>query len=310
MGTERYWIGVVAAAAFVGVIITLVTSLLPSDHRYASILAGFLTAAGIVLIVYLFQSSGSFLGGSLFGTQRALEEDVIQSMQAEGMLEKAAAARRSGDLEKTLEILQQQILEPGEKVPERTAFWIAQIYEDPLGNLKEAIYWYRKTIALACRRVSAGNNFFARESQQSLDRLNFLIGSKKESVVDDLMEVKQFIETEDFDKARTRLGDLQQIYPENAEVDYLYGHYYRTQNNLGMACELFRQSLEKDPGHLLAAYYRAFMQFHQDRYLEARESYQFYLNLAAQESEEAQRIEEAKKKLEHIEQELASTLSV
>ena len=291
---------VVGVSIVIGCIVWIATSFFPQENRLLPFMAGAITTVSVLFIVRLLSSAGSMLSGTLFGTGRKVDQDQILAINAGSLQEKAREAQRKGDFTQAIEFFTELLYLEGVKAPERTAFWIAQIYDEQIKDLKQAMYWYRKTIALSCRQGESRNNLYAKESNDAIGRLEELIGSKKGTAVADLVEAKNLIESAAFDLAFDKLINLEKLYPSNAEVDYLLGHYYEKLSNFGMSAEHFQATLQKDPNHLLAAFFLARSQHRADRLLEARDSFNFYIQMAQEQPEEDVRVAEARERLKRI----------
>jgi tetratricopeptide (TPR) repeat protein len=292
---------VIYSGAFVGLIVGIGTSFLPSDNPILPISVGFASWGIVVLIYLVLSSAGNTFGSSLFGMGREVD---TREIHAEVVLEKAENSHKAKKFEQSIKFYQEYLASGLDKKPERTAMKIAQIFEEDLGNFREARYWFRRSIALSCKEGVCGENIFARESQHALSRLDKLEETTRHSVVDNLLIIKQLIEKEDFEQAEPKLRELLKLYPKNSEIEYLFGHYYLFRQNLGMAIEHFKRALEKDENHVLAAFYIATATQDLGNLLEAREAFDAYMKIARDIPEESDRINQAVERLAQIEKDL------
>ena len=227
-----------------------------------------------------------------------------ERLKADSLLIDAKRAHREKEYEKQIDYLNQLLETERDSCPERTAFTIGQTLEKHTHDHPKAIYWYRKSIAFAYKRGGVKDNVFARESQQAINSLEALERGKPGSAVEGLIEAKKLIEKKLYEQAERKLLDLERLFPNNPEINYLWGHSYLRQNNTGMGIEHFERALHKDPMHLLASYFKAKTKQESKLLYDAKEDFLKYIHRAQGDELEKERVADAKERLSQIEFEL------
>jgi hypothetical protein len=87
------------------------------------------------------------------------------------LIEMAKGAELTGDFDKAIEIHQMLLQHKENSKPEKTAASIARIYDSIYRNEKQASYWYRKSIALACVDGACKSNPYAGYSYKRLGQM-------------------------------------------------------------------------------------------------------------------------------------------
>lgn len=260
--------------------------------------------SGNVVVAFPIAVFGAVAGGLFAGLAykffSAKEELDTEALKAEEYVERGKTASKYEDYSETVKFFKMALYTNKDKAPDRTAFLMAQIYENKIHNHKEATYWYRRTIGYANSLGIDPENIFAKEAAQGISRLKELHERKDIKMVDGLSRVKAHIEAEEFDQAKKTLEDLEKLHPDNAEVDYLHGHFHFRRHIYGMAVEYFNRALKNDPGHVLAAYFKGFALEQSKQLHEAQDAFIAYIDLASGDPIEAKRVEQVKQKLEKI----------
>ena len=271
---------------------------LGSYYRFAFALIAFVAVFVVSVPVSKFIGAATH---SFFGTGGKVDQE---SLAVGSITDKATAAMRSGLHERAIDYHTMLVENPANTTPEKNAYMIGQIYEDHLFGLRDALYWYRRAIALAYKNGTASKGIYAKEANERIKAIEDLLEDTRTDVTDLLLIAKKSIEQKDFEQAETQLVRLEKIFPNNTEINYLFGHLFLFRSNLGMAIEHFRRSIEKDPGHLLSRYFLACALHDYERLLEAREAIDLYLEAAGDNPEEAPRIQDARERLEEIDQQM------
>lgn len=261
---------------------------------------------------------GLFTGGIIAFMMTSLVYEFIRAgktvdqkrLKADSLLIDAKKAFREKEFEKQVDLLNQLLDTERDKCPERTAFTIGQTMENHLHDRTKAVYWYRKSIAIAYKRGGVKDNVFARESQQAINSLEVLDRGKPSSAVEGLIEIKKLIEKKLYEEAEKKLLDLERLFPNNSEINYLWGHSYLRQNNIGMGIEHFERALHKDPTHLLASYFKARAEQDANMLYDAKQDFLKYIQQAQNDQEEEDRIADAKERISQIEFELEHRLII
>ena len=290
-----------AAFGFVGLLFFSVLLLFPSVNIARAMGIGLAIWAILTSIYVFIVNAGSGVGEALFGLG---QEVNVKEITAESAFEKGVNSRKSKNFEDAVNHFQDFLFSGFDKSQERTALWIAQIYENDIKDLHTAKYWYRKSIAFSCKEGTCGENIFARESHDALSGIQNLETTLPNSALEGLQQTKNFIENKNYEEAFSRLQKLGKLFPDNAEVNYLFAHYYIRLNNLGMAVEHFSRTLEKNSKHALAAYYLASTRYEIGDLIQAREELNQYIQIAEDDSVESKRIGIARRRLSKIKSEL------
>lgn len=292
---------VIVTFGVVGLLFSVVLLFIPGINIIHAVGVG-LAIWSILTSIYVFvANAGSGVGQALFGLGQEVD---LKEITAESAFEKGVSCRKTKNFEDAIGHFQDFLFSGFDKSQERTALWIAQIYENDIKDLKEAKYWYHKSIAFSCKEGACGENVFARESHTAIAGLQNLENSLPETVVEGLKQAKNYIESKNYEEAFYRLKKLEKLHPHNADVNYLFAHYYLRINNLGMALEHFSRSLEKNSRHPLAAYYLACTRHEIGHLIQAKEELNNYIEMVKDDPNEAERIKLAHLRLSKIEAEL------
>ena len=286
-----------------GFVTMVVSFLLSKGDMQLSMTLGVVISVAIFTMYYLLSSAGDSFFSNIFGTGRHVDGAV---MAAESLAEKASNNEINNRFEEAIVFHKELLYNDKNSFPEKAAYNIGRLYDDKLLKHKEAIYWYRKAIALSCRKENSKENHFALESQNALNKVAKLLNGQADTTLEDLTKIKKLIEEKKYEGAFEKLTDAQKLYPDNSEVNYLFAHYYLFQNNLGMAVEHFSRTLAIDPGHLLALYFKAGSLKKMGHLLEARDCFKEYLVLAKDHPGEKARLSTANTHLEKIEDALST----
>ncbi len=288
---------VLGISLFAGILTMAVSYLLSKGNTRLSMTLCVVVSVSIFSLYYLLTSVGDLFTSSLFGMGR--EVDAL-AMEAESLEEKGVSNEKGGRYEEAIEHYKELIYSKGNRLPEKTAYKIGRLYEEKLLQLRDAIYWYRKAIALACKKGKSNENTFAKESQVALARLGNIFDNGGKSTDEDLTLIKTLIESKEFVQAHEKLKAAVQLYPGNSEVKYLFAHYYLFQNNMGMAVEYFGRTIDIDPEFLPAIYFKGGALLKMGHHLEAKETFEDYLAKAKGRTGEKARVENAIKRLKKI----------
>jgi tetratricopeptide (TPR) repeat protein len=261
---------------------------------------GILSSIGLASFVFLIHSAIDGATDSLMGTGSQLDPAEVDAKEDLEIARRMASRREfDGALAKFKSFHSSGY----DDYPARTAFSIARIYDEDLSDLHEAAAWYGKTIAAA---PTDSDSPFVRDAKIGLEKAVALLKRTEGEARGQLIEVKTLIENGNEDEAETRLHDLARRHPQNEEVDYMLGVLFHARKNFGMAASHFSTTLEKDPHHVLAAYYLGVCRQDAEDYLDARRWFSNYMEMAKEDSGEAERVDEVEQRISWLNRQLDS----
>lgn len=260
---------------------------------------GMMSGLVFFFIIYFFLSSGDMVGNALFGLGRPVDPDALEARE---QYEIALQCKAREEYPKAVNLFKQYFYSGYDTAQVRTAYFIADILEENLNQHKEAKHWYETVIALSEEdgEIDLTERVFYREGQQALERLAKLSESSERPVRDELVAAKKHLENQEYEMAESLLDNLAKVHPRNPEIDYLKGYSFFNRGNYGLAAARFQNALEKDKNHILAQLLLAMSQEYGNDYLFARDSYKRYIELAENDPEEAERLADARARLEKI----------
>ncbi len=258
----------------------------------------------------IFAFFGVFRKGvnALFGIGRPVDQEEL-NFDALGDL--AEGKYRRAEYTNAAELYRRLVDDPLNKNAEYSAFRLAEIYAHQLARPDDALYWYRKAMAII--RNKDQDHFTENALWPDLLRGLSLFDAAKATDDADfqvlLVDLQTAIQDKRIEDAAAISADLLRRYPANAD-SWFWAALVEVRRGLpARAIDHYYQAVARDPNHRRAQYNLAMLLCQQERFVEAREMLQTYLAAARDDPREAEYVAEAERKLAEMVVELTPNLT-
>lgn len=265
-----------------------------------------IVAAGNLLFMAAFRGVRTGVDG-LFGRGRLVDQ---KELTFESLRDLAEAQDRRGEHKEAAAHYRQMMESPQNKKAAFTAYRLAEIYAHHLGRPDDAIYWYRKAMALV--RSADPDHYTEHSLWPELQRGLALFTNAKVTDDEDFGEriasLKTMLEEKRLDEAYIQCADLLRRYPHRADA-WFWAALVEVRRGLpARAIDHYYQAIERDEHHLRALFNLAMLLVKEDRLVEGRERLERYLAEAEDEPAEKDFVIAAKEKLTAVKEELTSSI--
>lgn len=267
-----------------------------------------LVAAGNALFLLVFRLVGQGIDG-LFGRQRPVDQ---KELSFESLRDLAEARDRRGEYKEASALYRQMMDNPLNQNTAYTAYRLAEIYAHHLGRPDDAMYWYRKAMALI---RSANPEHFTEHSlwpelQRGLDLFTDAKVTDDNDFQQRIATMQTALEEKRLDEAHAQSADLLRRYPHHADA-WFWAALVEVRRGLpARAIDHYYQAIEHDAHHLRALFNLAMLLVKEDRLVEARERLERYLAEATGQPAEADYVQTATEKLAAVKEELNSSIDI